>query len=80
MTTPEDLTKELVNRFNSHGMTDNDVRIHNSEKVSVYLNAKSHRGKMTERTNGVIQTARKNGWVVQNIGFDNQRILFEKND
>ena len=76
--TPESLAGDLVARFNSHGLRDEDVAIRSAACVTVDTTSSSHRGNVQECTPGIFDTARRAGWKAQTVDFDAETITLRR--
>jgi len=74
----DELTKQLVDRLNSHGLSADAVDVHNDDCVTVDTTGKTHRGTVQEMTPGLLSTARREGWYPSSIGFENETVTFRR--
>lgn len=74
----DELVKQLVDRFNSHGMSSDHVEIHNDVCVTISFEGKTHRGTMKEREVGVFKEARDLDWFPQGIRWEDDEVVFRR--
>jgi len=73
----DQLAEVLVDRFDTHGVSDDDVDVHTNDRVTVNIVGEGDR-RVENTTSRLLSTARREGWYSSSVDFEAGAITFNR--